>query len=366
MTLEKELAEARKDVVTDGYDMSIGEIVSLYRDDELTINPAFQRYFRWDEGRKTRFIESILLGIPIPPIFVFQTEEGSWELVDGLQRVSTLLEFLGELHDAKERKIPPSVLDGTKLLPSLAEKSWDGHGTSTALSTAQKLDIRRARMRVEILKRESDPTSKFELFQRLNTGGAELSEQEVRNCTLVMMNPRLHEWLLDLSKYETFHKCISLSAAAKDRQQSVELVVRFLAFRLSPYKKGLDVHDYLDGATIELAGTEGFPMKREEKLFKDTFTVIHESLGDKSFRRWNGSTFTGKFLMSVFEVMAYGIPKNLPALRKKSLTRRKEFILRKAKALWSDETFKKYSGAGVRGSTRLTHLLPFAVRFMKP
>jgi len=91
MTLLDEVQAARKKIVTDGYDMSMGELINLYRADELTIDPAFQRLFRWDDGRKTRFIESILLGIPFPSIFVYQDQNGVWELIDGLQRLSTRL-----------------------------------------------------------------------------------------------------------------------------------------------------------------------------------------------------------------------------------------------------------------------------------
>ncbi len=75
MSLDNEIAAARKEIVSDGYDMSLGEVVNLYKDGELKIDPEFQRLFRWDSTRKTRFVESILLGIPIPPIFVFQDSE---------------------------------------------------------------------------------------------------------------------------------------------------------------------------------------------------------------------------------------------------------------------------------------------------
>src|SRR4030088_1357670 len=82
MPLQEEIQAARKKVVTDGYEMSLGELISLYRNDELKIDPVFQRLFRWDDERKTRFIESILLGIPFPPIFVYQDKNGIWELID--------------------------------------------------------------------------------------------------------------------------------------------------------------------------------------------------------------------------------------------------------------------------------------------
>jgi hypothetical protein len=348
-SLEQELSRARKKVVTDGYEMSIGEIVGLYEKGELIINPAFQRYFRWDSSRKTKFIESLLLGIPIPPIFVFQAEDGVWELVDGLQRVSTLLEFMGVLRNESGTGPRPSlILDGTTLLPSLAGTTWTGTNGSKALSQAQKLDLRRARLRVEILKRESDRTAKFELFQRLNTGGAELSEQEVRNCTLVMMNPRLQDWIQELAHNKDFLDAIRLTEAAMEKQQHVELVLRFLAFRHTPYQKGRDVHDYLDHAAIQIAGDASFSPETEAAIFASVFGTIRAALGDGSFRRWDGQKFGGKFLMSVFEVLAYGLSVNLTAVEKLSPTRQQQFVQKKAKDLWADPVFQKYSGPGVR------------------
>src|SRR5262249_30020272 len=156
--------------------------INLYKNAELTINPEFQRLFRWDLSQKTRFVESLLLGIPIPPFFVFQTRGGTWELVDGLQRMSTVLEFVGELKNATGDVQPYSVLEGTDLLPSLADKYWKplNEDDPQALSVEQQLQIKRVRVRLEILRKESDEDAKFELFQRLNTGGSPLSPQEVR------------------------------------------------------------------------------------------------------------------------------------------------------------------------------------------
>lgn len=79
MSLREEIQEKRKEIVVDAYAMSIGEIVNLYNDEELDVHPEFQRFFRWDDNQKTRLIESILLGIPIPPIFVSQKTNGKWD-----------------------------------------------------------------------------------------------------------------------------------------------------------------------------------------------------------------------------------------------------------------------------------------------
>ncbi|MGE8143133.1 DUF262 domain-containing protein [Novosphingobium sp. NPDC080210] len=340
----------------------------MYREDELIINPEYQRLFRWDQTAKTRFIESLLLGIPIPPIFVFQDENGVWELIDGLQRLSTVFQFVGVLEGEKAQQLGPLVLEGTNYLPSLANKRWEqsGDGAGDGIGQAQQLQIKRARIRVEILKRESDPKAKYELFQRLNTGGARLTEQEVRNCVAVMINPDFHAWLMTLSELEPFVKTTQQTSSALEGQAGVELVLRYLAYLNVSYERGLDVHEYLDSALISLASNQNFDRIAEEERFKRTFTLLHAALGQDAFKRWDGEKFQGKFLISVYEVLAPGVAKNIDAIEALGDEASKEFVRKKASALWANETFQKSSGGGTRGTTRLVNLLPMSEDFMKP
>ena len=161
MSLSDEVKAARTEIVADGYEMSIGEVMNLYRDKELFITPEFQRLFRWDVSRKTKFIESLLLGIPIPPIFVFQRDDGVWELVDGLQRLSTIFEFTGILKNEDGDIQALSTLEGTRYLPSLTGTRWESDDDEKSLPGHLQIEIKRARLRVEILKKESDPAAKF-------------------------------------------------------------------------------------------------------------------------------------------------------------------------------------------------------------
>jgi hypothetical protein len=92
MSLQEEINARSKEIHTDGYPMSLGEIISLYRDGELDIHPEFQRFFRWTPQQKSMLIESILLGIPIPSIFVSQRDDGVWDVIDGVQRLSTIFD----------------------------------------------------------------------------------------------------------------------------------------------------------------------------------------------------------------------------------------------------------------------------------
>lgn len=200
--LQQQLQHARRQIVTDGYEMSLGEIVSLYRSGDLVIDPGYQRLFRWDATQKTRFIESVLLGLAVPTVFVFQRKDGCWELLDGLQPVMTVLELTGDLMTVEGHRADPFVLGGTVLLPALAGMSWrgtttedsdddDDEGNGQTLSIQLRLDIRRARVRVEILRNECGQDVKIGLFQRFNSNGWRLSQKEIRDAARAMgQSPR--------------------------------------------------------------------------------------------------------------------------------------------------------------------------------
>ncbi len=370
MSLDKEIAAARKEIVADGYDMSVGEIMNLYRDKEIVIDPSFQRLFRWTDSQKTRFIESLLLGIPIPPVFVVQSEKGVWELIDGLQRLSTVFEFAGILRGDGDAVVPASSLGGTAFLPSLAGKRWEAttDQTGDGIGKEQQLQIKRARLRVEILKKESDPKAKFELFQRLNSGGANLTPQEVRNSVAVMLNPGLFDWLVQRSNDVNFKLTTAQTETALEQQAGVELALRFFAFRNVPYTSGLDVHEYLDEALEKMANNVAFPRQLEEEVFTKTFRWLSDALGDRAFKKWNAQQqqFMGKFLMSGFEVTSVGVAANVVELDAMNPEARNAHLLSRVQAIWEDDAFNANSGAGVRGTTRLANLLPMGQPFFAP
>lgn len=368
MALSDEIQTARKKVVTDGYEMSLGEIINLYKEGELIIDPVFQRLFRWDDERKSRFIESLILGIPVPPIFVYQHDTGVWELIDGLQRISTVLQLTGDLKGARAEQLGPLILNGTRFLPSLNNRRWKDsvEGANDGLGQALQIEIKRARVRVEILKSDSDLSAKFELFQRLNTGGARLSEQEVRNSMAVALNRDFYDWLIARSEEPAFVHTTDQTTTALESQMGVELALRFVAFRSVPYTAGMDVHEYLDDALLKIASDPDFDFDVQTEIFTKTFQFIDDALGEMAFKRWDGNAFGGKFLMSVFEVLATGVAHNLAALDALSPGDRRQFIRDKAIDLWSNPDFTGSSGAGVRGTTRLTRLLPIAAELLRP
>ncbi|WP_049723325.1 DUF262 domain-containing protein [Gilvimarinus polysaccharolyticus] len=359
MSLLDEVNEKRKEIRTDGYAMSISEWASLYESKEIDIHPEFQRFYRWGDIQKTNLIESILLGIPIPPVFVSQRKDGIWDVVDGLQRLSTIYQFMGVLKDENQNNIDPLVLTGTKYLPSLEGKKWNNpEDEDNSFSQELRLIIKRSKINVSIILKESDETAKYDLFQRLNTGGSDLSPQEVRNCILVMLNKDFYTWLQSLASYDPFQECISLSDRPLKESYDLELALRFIIFTLIEEKELHQLGDvgiFITEKMRAIAVDDAFDKVMWEKLFKQTFDLLQHELSDESFKRYSvpKKKFTGGFLLSQFEVVAYGVGYNL------ANTNGMTNITKTAASIWSDERYTSWSGSGITATRRLPRILPF-------
>ena len=216
--ISEEISSARKTVKTDDYSMSIGELINLYRDGEITLDPAFQRLFRWEAQQKTKLVESILIGIPIPEIFVAQKADGTWHVVDGVQRLSTIYQLTGVLKDAE-----PLELTLCKYIPSLEGRVWED------LPTATQREFKKSKIKVNIVLTENSDEAQYELFQRLNTGGTELSEQEVRNCLMLMIRPEFYDKISELKQYSNFLECIQpVKEHQLEKEFHMELILRMM------------------------------------------------------------------------------------------------------------------------------------------
>ena len=308
--LESQVKEARLTVSTDGYSMSIGELVNLYDDNELNIHPEFQRIYRWNDYQKSKFIESILLGIPLPSIFVAQNSEGIWEIVDGLQRLSTIFQFMGKLKDENGELLPCLKLYSTKYLTELKDIKWKNEDGSKELTNALKLDFKRARMDIKIVERISDPDTKFELFQRLNTGGSELKPQEIRNCVLLMINKDIFNVIKECSENNNFRDTLPISERKENESYYSELTLRFFVqrhFCLDNPESYNYANEYLDNELIRLfSKSSNFDADKEKVIFCKTFKLLSQALGEDCFKKYqrSGDKYKGGVSLPVFEVIS--------------------------------------------------------------
>jgi len=369
--LQGEIENAQRKVRTDAYQMSIGEIVGMYKEGELTINPDFQRLFRWEIGQKAKLIESLLLGIPIPSIFVFETEEAKWELIDGLQRISTILEFMGVLKNPDNQSdMPPSSLVATKYLTSLNNVVWQKSGLikdvdvndQIELEKSLQIVIRRARLGVEILKRPSDNNTKYDLFQRLNAGGTQANAQELRNCIIIMVDKAYFLVLKALANNEDFREVIAATDDQIERQRHLELATRFFVHNYIPYDGKLDLEEYIDEGIVALA--KGGPQGAAESCFIDTFGFLKRVYGDNALRRYDGHRHSGRVGLSAFECIAVGIGKNIDAIR--SSPNPEEFVRERVRSFWDQPELESFLSQGMPGTTRIRRTVPFGEKWFRP
>ncbi|MCI8551138.1 MAG: DUF262 domain-containing protein [Lachnospiraceae bacterium] len=340
--LDEQIEKSRKEIKADRMDMSFGEIMSMYDEGELIISPEFQRAFRWEKDKQTRFIESLILGIPIPPIFVAETKGNVWELVDGLQRLSTVLSFFGKLKDKEKNNL---ILEEASILKELKDFSID------TLPIKYKLLLKRAVCRVEIIRYDSGFDMRYELFNRLNTGGVLLSEQEIRNCIFRSYGDTFNKFIRELSEKEYFTSIIEIRKEDKERMYSQELVLRFFTLKNFGTTFEKNIQQHMDEYMLKVSKKEiNFDYKREEEVFKQTCKII-QGLQKNVFK-----LSTLKFSTSMYDSLMINIALNLEKCMKYSAEEFRE----KIELLKKDKEFRKNTNSSSSSKYRINSKIEIA------
>ena len=327
-TLDTEIRKHRAEVRTTQWSVSVGEIFSLYERKELEINPAFQRFFRWSDTQKTYLVESVLLGLPIPPLFLAQTDAGILEVVDGVQRLSTLLQLrgllLGPTGDAGELQLRDAlVMTEGQYLHGLSGRTWDestmnrasdaGYEVSGYLTDAQRSDVQFAKLDATLIQRTSGEQAKYDVFRRLNSYGEPLTPQEMRAALIASANGECLTWLASLARDGDTPELLALSDRQLERQYDIELVLRFFYLIEVDELRAVDLRDFpklLDDLGTSLAAE--YPSKRTValgKIFTETMGLITAQVGSDFFRRFypEEGRFKGPFLNTSFEALASAV-----------------------------------------------------------
>ncbi len=372
--LEEAVSDERKRLSSDRLDISFGELINLYKNDELIIRPEYQRLFRWSETQKTALIESILLSIPIPPIFVAEDKNGVWELVDGLQRVSTFISFFGDLKgdgweiNHQEKDVNSSVEEGEEIDEENGEATEDektinkwslqegglvqslqGFNVDT-LPTNLKINLKRAVCRVEILRGESSTSMKYELFKRLNSGGSKLTPQEIRNAIYRGVDPRLNELLLKISQNEVFKALTQLSRGKLSELYDQELVLRFFAFYKNAENVNENMEKFLNKFMENTVKDTNFDYNNYESLIIRVLELINQIGDDKIFRNTSGL-----FVPAYFEGILIGVAQNIDQYAEDI-----ELLKSKIVQLKRDTDFRRYSGTASNSRSRIKNRLRIA------
>jgi hypothetical protein len=288
---------------------------------------------------------------------VFELEDGTWELIDGLQRVSTILEFAGILKKPSGSFYPPSVLEGTRYLPSLQGVTWERSDASKGIGASNQLAIKRSRISMQILKKSSDEKAKYDLFQRLNSHGSEATEQELRNCVLYMLNKEMFLRMKKLSRDKRFVALMQPSDRLAENQAMMDYLTRYLVFLFVDYDRAWDIEEYLDNGLIELAGSLNNDVEAMLDDFEVTLDVL-SSVGEPDIlRRYKDGRFQGRVGQAAFETIFLGVSRNLETIQKRSEPG--GYIVKRAKAMWQRDDVANFTRAGLRGTDRIQKTIDF-------
>ena len=261
----QQLAEQKRKVDFNTYDMTTKELVSLVADGTINISPEYQRQFRWEEERQSSLIESIFLGIPVPSLFMATNSDNTWEVIDGVQRLSTIINFVADIDTdirKKIKKAKPLKLRGLKKL-----SLFNDH-TFSELPSTIRLEFNLKPIKVIKLSDKSDKLVRFDLFERLNTGGVKLSDQEIRSC---VYTGEFVRFIKRLSKDENFRAVTKKPSRTETDGTKEELVLRFFAYL---YDRGSFDHNVRDFLNEFMAKGEDMDLDEMEGIYKKVFLQL--------------------------------------------------------------------------------------------
>jgi hypothetical protein len=262
--LATQLSKQRRTVDFDTFDIHMQQLISMLKEGQIKVSPKYQRQFRWQNARCSQFIESLMLGIPIPSLFMATNADSTWEVVDGVQRLSTIIKFAG---DDELRK--SHGLNGRLVLSDLQKLSDYVDLGFNELPANLQLHFWTRPVKVVTLNDKSDSVVRYDLFERLNTGGVALSAQEIRDCVFQGdFADKVEEW----SKTRWFRRAVKLTPLQQRDATGEECVLRFFAFRNKYKKFEHSVTEFLN--TYMQESSKVFDYVSAEAVFMKTFKEL--------------------------------------------------------------------------------------------
>jgi hypothetical protein len=264
-------------------------VEALKRKDWMELRPFYQRRPRWDPVRQSRLIESFIMNIPVPPLFVYESDLAKYEVMDGQQRITAIRDFYTNKLE----------LQGLEQWPELNGRIYD------KLPTEIRKGIDRRSISYIVLLKESTVTSEDEallrqqVFERLNTGGVKLSKQEIRNS---IYHGAFNDLLLELAQNSDFRSTWGLFLFTKEevlnppnellmnptyaKMSDAEIILRFFALRhVEQYQRGMA--GFLDLYSVRARKFNELDIQILKGLFTETITLARHVYGDLLFRTWD-------------------------------------------------------------------------------
>ena len=315
--------KAQDRLVLQASDMSLETIATMVEQNAIDTQPLYQRRERWSLGASSRLIESFLLNIPVPPVYLAEEAYGQYSVIDGKQRLTTIRRFMrnefslkgvqhfGEIEMKKFNELPLELQNALRIRPYI---------------------------RVVTLLRQSDPELKYQVFTRLNTGGETLEPQEIRNAAF---RGKLNDLLFALSASPFLTNQLKIKNKREPtylRMLDVEYVLRFFTVASTwknfsgDYRKSMDLYmeEHRNPTEEFLQGLMG--------TFEECLTRCEKLWGTHAFKRYDGSTFRNQFLAGMYDAQMVAVNQLTHSEFDQALVK-KDRLLSRTKLLFGDKKF---------------------------
>ena len=330
---ENNTEKFNRNIITQKTDPEVDSLHKKYTKGILDIQPKFQRHFVWDKTKASRLIESALLDIPLPVVYLSEEKDGKLIVIDGQQRLTSFFAYIDN-HWPDDKS--DFALTGLNVFKELKGKKFKD------IDVSLQEKITSCSISIITFKKESDSDLKFEVFERLNTGSVPLNDQELRNC---MYRGKFNDVLFELAEDKDFRYLLALDKPDK-RMKDVEFVLRFCSFYLNTYLKyKAPIRKFLNDTMEDNKNISDEKIKEIKIAFKNSVTIIRSLLQKNAFKRFyrgsekdpNGYWEPKNFNASLYDIMMYSfanadkntVYQNLDSIREgliNLMTNNQEFI----------------------------------------
>ena len=336
--------DAQDRLVLQASDLSLEAVAGMVDAEAIDIKPEFQRRERWTNRQASALIESFLLNIPVPPVYLAEEDYGRYAVIDGKQRLGAIRDFIkgdlvlsglsrfSEIDGMRFRDLPPALRNALQVRPYL---------------------------RVVTLLRQSDAAVKYEVFHRLNSGGEPLNAQEIRN---VIFRGALNDLVLDLSLHPFLRAQLKIKdhrSQAYRAMQDVEYVLRFLTLRESWANFGGDFRTAMDNFMAAHTEVSGSTLTELRNAFVESITACQAVWGPVAFRRFDRGQWRDQLLGGMYDAQMIAID-SFDRSEKAALAKRSANVVQLTQQLFSDPSFD----TAVRTSTNTPSRLLYRVTAM--
>lgn len=288
-------------IVTEQARYPLNTIQEMFSGEDYILNPEFQRRHRWNVEKQSKLIESFIMNVPIPPIFLYEKDYSVYEVMDGLQRISAIKDFYEDKYELQGLEIWPE-LNGRNYsrLPEQVKKGIDRRYISSIV------------LLKETAKSEKEANEiKQMVFSRINSGGAKLEDQEYRNA---QCSGKFNDMIVDLSRNDIFCDIFDIPQKTEDENlaedrmsdelkenskfrtmKDVETVLRFFALRKIDKWENTTFTKFLDHFAYQANKLPENVLSEYKSIFEKTIKFAYDLLGDKAFCMWKNNKKTGQY-----------------------------------------------------------------------